>query len=60
MLLIALISLGLVLLTTLFHFAVLRALSGRLAEVALTDSSRILVMVLVAFAATQMCGKHGY
>ena len=45
------ISVALVLLTTVFHFTVLRTLSGRMSDVVMADSLRILVMVFVAFAA---------
>ncbi len=51
MALIVLIGTSLVLLTTLFHFAVLRVLSGQMAQIEMNNSLRILVMIFVAFGA---------
>lgn len=46
-----LLAVSLVLLTFLFHFAVLRWLSGGMARLAMTAGVRILVIVIVALAA---------
>jgi len=51
MALVVFIGISLVLLTTLFHFAVLRALSGQMSQIAMSNSLRILVMIFVAFGA---------
>ncbi len=51
MMFIVFISIGLVLLTTLFHFSVLRVLSGQMSQVSMHNSLRILVMILVSFVA---------
>lgn len=51
MLVAAILAVSLVVLTFLFHYMVLRWLSGGMARIAITASMRILVIVLIALAA---------